>query len=140
MRSMPFKSLWPVFGAVLLLSATADRHAFSAEDDTPSAIVKQPAGASIVPDKFLRRWDPVTIFFDRSVGPADGGAEHAPEKYVTVTPTHPGAFTWLNARTLQFRPAEAWPALGRYEWKVGDKGTVLASLMDADAYHRLVGQ
>jgi uncharacterized protein YfaS (alpha-2-macroglobulin family) len=131
MRSMPFKSLWPVFGVVLLLSATADRHAFSAEDDTPSAIVKQPAGASIVPDKFLRRWDPVTIFFDRSVGPADGGAEHAPEKYVTVTPAHPGAFTWLNARTLQFRPAEAWPALGRYEWKVGDKGTVLASLMDA---------
>jgi uncharacterized protein YfaS (alpha-2-macroglobulin family) len=131
MRSTPFKSLWPVFGAVLLLTATADRHAFSAEDASPSTNVKQPAGASIVPDKFLRRWDPVTIFFDRSVGPADGAAEHAPDKFVTVTPAHPGAFTWLNAKTLQFRPAEPWPALGRYEWKVADKGTVLASLMDA---------
>ena len=131
MRSMPFKSLWPVFSIALLLGSAADRHAFSAEDRAPSQIVKQPAGAQIVPDKFLRRWDPVTIFFDRAVGPADGSPEHAPEKYITVTPAHPGAFTWLNARTLQFRPAEAWPALGRYEWKVGDKGTVLASLMDA---------
>ncbi|HEX4505804.1 MAG TPA: alpha-2-macroglobulin family protein, partial [Alphaproteobacteria bacterium] len=131
MRSMPFKSLWPVFSIALLLGTAADRNAFSAEESGQSQIVKQPAGAQIVPDKFLRRWDPVTIFFDRNVGPADGGAEHAPEKYVTVTPAHPGAFTWLNGRTLQFRPAEAWPALGRYEWKVGDKGTVLASLMDA---------
>src|ERR1700761_579472 len=131
MRSMPFKLAWPVFSAALLLGAAADRHAFSAEDTAPAQIVKQPAGAQIVPDKDLRRWDPVTIFFDRNVGPANGGAEHGPENYVPVTPAHPGAFTWLNARTLQFRPAEAWPALGRYEWKVGDKGTVLASLMDA---------
>jgi uncharacterized protein YfaS (alpha-2-macroglobulin family) len=131
MRSMPLKSLWPVFSIALLLGTAADRHAFSAEESGQSQIVKQPIGAQIVPDKFLRRWDPVTIFFDRNVGPANGGPEHAPDKYVTVTPAHPGAFTWLNPSTLQFRPAEAWPALGRYEWKVGDKGTVLASLMDA---------
>ena len=27
-------------------------------------IPRQPQGAAMVPDKFLRRWDPVTIFFD----------------------------------------------------------------------------
>ena len=39
----------------------------------PSATPKRPAGATgtvIVPDHFLRRWDPVTIFFDRDLGPA----------------------------------------------------------------------
>lgn len=131
MRSMPFKSLWPIFGVVLFLTAGADRPGVMAAEAVPSAIVKQPAGATVVPEKFLRRWDPVTIFFDRAVGPTNGGPEHAAEKYVTVTPAQPGAYTWLNAKTLQFRPAEAWPALGRYEWKVGDQSTVLASLMDA---------
>jgi uncharacterized protein YfaS (alpha-2-macroglobulin family) len=131
MRSMPFKTLWPLFSAVLFLTAVADRPSIMAAEAVPSTIVKQPAGATIVPEKFLRRWDPITIFFDRAVGPANGGAEHAPDKFVTVTPAHPGAFTWLNARTLQFRPAEPWPALGRYDWKVGDHDTILASLLDA---------
>lgn len=129
MRSMPFSKFLPLFTAALILVAPLQRSTVAAAESAP--VVKQPAGAQIVPEKFLRRWDPVTIFFDRAVGPANGGAEHAPEKYVTVTPAHPGAFTWLNARTLQFRPAEAWPALGRYEWKVGDHGTILATLMDA---------
>lgn len=99
--------------------------------DQQPAAAKSAAGASIVPDKFLRRWDPVTIFFDRDVGPANGGPEHAPDKVVTVSPAVAGAFTWLNARTLQFRPAEPWPALTRYTWHVGNKALVINSLMDA---------
>src|SRR5262249_40806521 len=48
-----------------------------------------------------------------------------------VTPRQPGAFTWLNARTLQFRPAEAWPALGAFTWRVGDRQVRLITLLPA---------
>ncbi len=34
-------------------------------------------GARIVPDKFLRSYDPITVFFDRDVGPKAGGPEDA---------------------------------------------------------------
>src|SRR5207244_3346313 len=74
------------------------------------------AGTVIVPDHFLRRWDPVTVFFAKDVGPAKGGPEDHTERLVTLSPPHPGAFTWLDARTLQFRPAEPWPPLARFAW------------------------
>ena len=49
-------------------------------------------GARVVPERFLRRWDPVTLFFDRDVGPANGGPEDAPERLVTMTPAQAGAW------------------------------------------------
>ena len=68
-------------------------------------------GARVVPERFLRSWDPVTLFFDRDIGPANGGPEDAPERTVTLTPVAPGAWQWLGPRALQFRPAEAWKPL-----------------------------
>src|SRR6266704_6892420 len=88
------------------------------------ALLAAPAAATgtvIVPDHFLRRWDPVTVFFAQDVGPAKGGPEDRPERLVTLSPPHPGAFTWLDARTLQFRPTEAWPPLSRSTWTVEGK-------------------
>jgi len=78
--------------------------------------VKKPQDTSVVPEHFLRRWDPVTLFFSSDTGPQQPGPEDHPERYVSLHPAHPGAYTWINSRTLQFRPAEAWPALGRYQW------------------------
>jgi uncharacterized protein YfaS (alpha-2-macroglobulin family) len=98
--------------------------------ESPAPAVHQPAGSIIVPDKFLRRWDPVTLFFDKDTGPAKGGAEDAPDRYVTMSPAQPGAWNWLNARTLQFRPAEPWPALGRFTWRVGERSIELTRLLD----------
>src|SRR5882724_1050792 len=97
----------------------------------PAEDVARPAGAILVPDKFLRSWDPVTIFFDADTGPAAGGPEDDPAKYAAVSPPHPGAFTWLGARTLQFRPAEPWPPLTRFTWTVGGRTVPLATLMSA---------
>jgi uncharacterized protein YfaS (alpha-2-macroglobulin family) len=70
-------------------------------------------GAKVVPERFLRSWDPVTLFFDRDVGPANGGPEDAPERYASMQPKAPGAWQWLGPRALQFRPAEAWKPLRR---------------------------
>ena len=91
----------------------------------------QPTGAVLVPDTFLRSWDPVTVFFDSDRGPGAGKPENAPQKFVRVEPQHPGAWTWLNERTLQFRPAEAWPPLSRFRWRVDGKSVNLTTLMSA---------
>lgn len=113
-------------------AAGDDQHAAAGGSlvDSGTAVVR-PAGAVIVPDKFLRRWDPITFFFDQDTGPATGGAEDHPEKYVTMQPAHAGAATWLNARTLQFRPAEPWPPLTKYTLTLGKNVVTLATLMSA---------
>jgi hypothetical protein len=82
------------------------------------ANVRQPAGAIIVPGQFLRRWDPVTIFFIHDMGAAQGTPEDHPEKFVTMNPAQPGAWTWLDARTLQFRPSVPWPPLSQFTWTI----------------------
>ena len=96
-----------------------------------SAQVGKPGTTTVVPDEFLRRWDPLTVFFAAPTGPAAGGAEDAPARYVQLAPAQPGAFTWLDARTLQFRPAEPWPPLATVTVKVEGKLFRLATLMAA---------
>ncbi len=83
----------------------------------------------IVPDEFLRRWDPVTIFFKRGKGPGGGGPEDSPEKYVQMMPEHPGAYRWLDDRTLIFEPAEAWPPLQKFDWFIEGRKFSLSTLM-----------
>jgi hypothetical protein len=93
----------------------------------------RPAGGpgTVVAGPLLRPWDPITVFFDRDAGPAKGGPEDQPEHLVQLSPAQPGAYTWLDARTLQFRPAEAWPALTRFRCAVAGTTTTLATLMEA---------
>jgi hypothetical protein len=88
-------------------------------------------GASVVPDHFLRRWDPVTVLFDSDQGPAQGGPEDAPERLVQMTPAIPGAWQWLGARALQFRPTEAWQPLRRVEITAAGRTTRLVPLLPA---------
>lgn len=96
-----------------------------------SAAAPQLQGAALSPDKFLRRWDPVTFFFDAAVGPALSGAEHQARRFVEMSPAQPGVYTWLNPKTLQFRPSEPWPALSRFSFKVKQKTYNLITLMEA---------
>ncbi|MCU0290467.1 MAG: hypothetical protein MUF10_00540 [Thermoanaerobaculaceae bacterium] len=100
----------------------------------PTPALARPAGVSgtvVVPDHFLRRWDPVTVFFAADAGPATGGPEDRPDRVVRMEPNHPGAWTWLDARTLQFRPAEPWPPLGQFVVTVGGTRQPLMTLMSA---------
>jgi len=105
----------------------------SADDKIPAGPqdVVRPEGAVVVPEMFLRRWDPVTVFFDTDTGPAAGGPEDHPEKFFALAPVQPGAATWINARTLQFKPAEPWPPLTRFTLKIGSRTVNLATLMSA---------
>jgi alpha-2-macroglobulin len=102
----------------------------SLADPPAGPVTHRPAGSIVVPDRFLRRWDPVTLFLDRDTGPAKGGPEDQPERFATLAPAQPGAWAWLNARTLQFRPAQPWPALGRYTVTIGGKSVSLVRLLD----------
>ncbi len=94
------------------------------------AVPAKPADTVMVPDRFLRRWDPVTLFFSRSRGPAGGGPEDHPEQHVEMQPHHPGAWNWLDGRTLQFRPAEPWPPLARFSWRFDGREQQLATLFN----------
>ncbi|MBG0809062.1 alpha-2-macroglobulin [Methylosinus sp. H3A] len=86
-------------------------------------------GARIVPDKFLRSFDPITIFFDRDIGPKAGGAEDAHEKFVRLSGEPAGEWRWIGARALQFRPAEPWKPLQRVDIEAGAAATRLVALL-----------
>ena len=113
-------------GAVLLPVPAAGEPGALRPDDA--------VGTVVVPDDFLRRWDPITIFFDRDLGPAGATqgrrSEIQPEPYADLDPSHPGAWTWLDPRTLQFEPADPWPALARFTVRPkGGPPAQLATLM-----------
>ena len=99
--------------------------------EPPPARPASATGTAVIPDRFLRRWDPLTIFFVRDAGPPTPGPEDRPERLVTLTPSHPGAWRWIDGRTLQFRPAEPWPALSRFTVKAEEKTATLATLLSA---------
>lgn len=114
----------------LLILATA-AVAVPGGDAIYEALWQRPADADdtvIVPDRFLRAWDPITVFFDgnqvKQAGPADD-----PSRYATLDPPWPGAWRWLDRRTLQFRPAEPWPALRRFTVKADGETRRIATLM-----------
>jgi len=120
----------------LLLSALALPAAGAGSAAGPTSGKARPvrrAGTVVVPDHFLRRWDPVTVFFDHDLGPARGGPEDDPGRWVKMAPRQPGAFRWLDARTLQFMPAEPWPPLTRFSWSAGGVTTTLDTLMSPPA-------
>jgi len=93
--------------------------------------LERPAGAVVVPERFLRPWDALTFFFDRDQGPAAGGVEDAPQRAVRMEPAQAGEWRWLNGRTLQFRPAEPWPPLTRLTVEIDGQRKQLLALLPA---------
>ena len=114
------KTLARICRGLLLLGLMTVAGPVLAQDAGSDQIVRRPAGSIIVPDQFLRRWDPVTVFFAHDLGKPAGTAEDAPQHFVAMSPQQPGAWTWLNARTLQFRPATPWPPLSQFAFQVKD--------------------
>lgn len=93
---------------------------------------QRPLGSTrLLPEQFLRGFDPVTVYF--ATDQVEAGARAGDgAKRLKLTPDWPGAWTWLDRRTLQFRPAEPWPALARFQFEAST-GTrrVLTTMMSA---------
>lgn len=85
---------------------------------------------TILPEKFVRGYDPVTVYFRSNVGPGPGTADNG-QKLLRIEPSWPGAYFWLDKRTLQFRPAEPWPALARYAVSAKGAKAILTTMMSA---------
>ncbi len=86
-------------------------------------------GVTVVPEIFLRSYDPVTIFFpEESRMSADELADD-PGELLQIDPNHPGEYRWLDAKTLQFLPTIRWPALRRFTISVNGVAHPLVTLM-----------
>ena len=48
------------------------------QPEPPSARPAGAPGTVVVPDRFLRRWDPLTVFFARDPGPPAAGPRTTP--------------------------------------------------------------
>ncbi len=126
-----FRSRLAAPAVSLVLLFTSAPPSLDAQTVAPPA---RPAAAhagdvAVVPDRFLRRFDPITLFFPADLGPPAGGPEDHPERVARLEPAHAGAFTWLDARTLQFQPADPWPPLERFTVIAGGRSVRLATLL-----------
>jgi hypothetical protein len=85
----------------------------------------------VLPDDFLRGYDPITVYFARDEGPGRGPADDG-ARLLKIAPSWPGAWSWADRKTLQFRPAEPWPALARFAVEAkGGARKVLTTMMSA---------
>ncbi|EHL99713.1 alpha-2-macroglobulin family protein [Acetobacteraceae bacterium AT-5844] len=123
--------LGAAFATVAAMPTLAQTDTAPATQPAPLDITRRADGATLVPDRFLRRWDPVTVFFDSDQGPAQGGPEDHAERLVRMSPPVPGAWQWLGARALQFRPAEPWRPLQRVTFSAAGRDTTLVPLLPA---------
>ncbi len=84
---------------------------------------------TVVPEIFLRGYDPVTIFFPETVGPNDSQSADDPGELLQIEPDHPGEYRWLDDKTLQFLPTVRWPALRRFTLTANGVVHTLVTLM-----------
>jgi len=127
-------------GARMLLSAALLLTATARAGDAPKAPPPYvPAdsgerpkgkGPQLLPDRFLRGYDPVTVWFDSDAGPARGAADDG-AALLKIAPAWPGAWFWSDRRTLQFRPAEPWSPLARFAVEAAGQKRILTTMMSA---------
>jgi uncharacterized protein YfaS (alpha-2-macroglobulin family) len=86
-------------------------------------------GAMIMPASFLREYDPVTILYGRDLNPAAPGPLDRPDSLVSMKPSQPGEWRWLDPRTIEFRPAVPWKPMQAYTVKAGGASKTLTALL-----------
>ena len=88
-------------------------------------------GVTVVPEIFLRSYDPVTVFFPEESRPKADEPADAPGELLQIEPDHPGEYRWLDAKILQFLPTVRWPALRRFTITINGAPHTLVTLMAA---------
>ncbi|MBM4280847.1 MAG: hypothetical protein FJ137_08825, partial [Deltaproteobacteria bacterium] len=128
------RSLWSKAGRALAglalalgVIGVATAGGYVAADRTAQPLVAQ---TTVLPEQFLRGFDPITVVWAADTGPGPGPADDA-SAFAVVKPAWPGAWTWADKRTLQFRPAEPWPALARFAVEATGTSRVLSTMMTA---------
>jgi alpha-2-macroglobulin len=94
--------------------------------------VKPAAGETvmIMPATFLREYDPVTILFTKEMNAKGSGPLDNPSPFVSIKPTHPGEYRWLDKQTIEFRPTVPWKPMQTYLVKaMGTEKRLTALLM-----------
>ena len=86
-------------------------------------------GIRVIPENFLRGYDPITVFFDEEIGPTNGGPLDDPRGILEIAPAHPGEYRYLDAKTAQFLPAIPWPPLSQFSVSAGEARTYIPTLM-----------
>lgn len=129
-RTLRIALLTTLLAALGTVSAVAALAASAEERYRPGDEGQAPArrGLTILPDKYLRGYDPITVYFNQNVGPGRGPADDG-ARWLKIEPAWPGAWSWLDRQTLQFRPAERWPALARFAVTAKGVQAVLTTMM-----------
>lgn len=83
----------------------------------------------LLPERFLREYDPVTAFFAQDRGPRDGGPGDDASALLSISPAQEGEYRWLDAKTLQFLPADPWPALHSFAFRTPSGSFTRSTLM-----------
>lgn len=118
------RSLVPLALAVAVGAVAAEQMYVAGDERERPASSKN----EILPERFLRGYDPITVYFVDNVGPGRAAADD-PSRFARLRPSWPGAWTWLDRKTLQFRPAEPWPALQRFSVEAQGAARVLSTMM-----------
>ena len=119
------------FARMLLAFALLGAAWVRAADYVPGDAGQRPAGGlKVLPEQFLRGFDPVTVYFADDQVPAKANADDG-AKRLTIVPEWPGQYFWVDRRTLQFRPAEPWPALARFQLEASGTRKILTTMMAA---------
>lgn len=88
-------------------------------------------GATVVPEIFLRGYDPITVFLSETVAQNAGEPADNPGELLQIVPEHPGEYRWLDGKTLQFLPTVRWPPLRRFTLAASGVTHTLVTLMAA---------
>ncbi|NLE00720.1 MAG: hypothetical protein GX640_12700, partial [Fibrobacter sp.] len=87
------------------------------------------SGTAILPQSFLREYDPVTVFFTGKRGPEKTGSEDNGEQYLKIIPKHPGEYIWIDEKTLEFRPTIPWPPVSHFNIEADGVKKKLATIL-----------
>ncbi|MEN9306607.1 MAG: hypothetical protein RL173_539 [Fibrobacterota bacterium] len=116
-----------LFCAPSAVRAAAQPYGYKSAD--LNQVRNQASETMIMPASFLREFDPITILYGRDMHPAGAGPLDQPDQFLSIRPAPQGEYRWLDARTVEFRPAAAWKPMQVYTVKAGNETRKLTALL-----------
>lgn len=134
MRSLLISFLTLITVLVSLSSADPDKPYSYVPADRGRSNQGQNGEVSILPDRFLREYDPVTFFFNKERSKEEETVEEFAKQNIKLTPKHPGEFIWIDNKTLEFRPVIPWPPIENFDISYKNSNKRLVTLLTPPTY------